>query len=594
MLNQSLKLRAVIVGTIEECSEMRKNLCSSNRFEVLGDIDPYTTLLVQQLNAVKPDLIINASSDPFVDNKLKKHKLPNCNILSARNAELLFCSVIQQSNADHVRNYREKVLFGLKEICHNAYLTQDIKECLTLILSVAINSLKADSGSIMLTDPKRKMLKIEMAHGIDEEIIVSTNQKVGKGIAGKVAHTGKPILLNGRPDPENVTTIERKDVVSSISVPLLINNQAIGVLNLSSKSNFTIFNYDDLKYAADLAQFAAGAIDSSREYTRYKQSSSVHSLLTSANEILHLDYPLQERLNLLMMKIVNSMNGKICNLYKFDKESGTFFIQASSYYDLNRRYTQMIRLNDFFTGRTLRCREQFTFYTSLKKLNIQKCFIAQPLFTNDDLSGLLLLQLIANHSHLDIEKKLLSRVGKYLEREFSQLSLLEGTRLNSIRYSAFSEISCDFSNIHNLRNIARLIVVNTCLLLEAENCILSLFNEVMNCFEVLESFSLRNQTHLRQLEELDKTITSQIMHYNGPILIPDLSQVSFINSNTPGRSVISICLRQNGKTMGALSIYNKSRYNYHDQSSFSSHDRELFKNYSQQIVRILNRFLFIK
>ena len=154
MLNRSIKLRAVIVGTDTECAEMRDALCIPDRFEVLGNIDPYTTLFLQYINSYNPDLIINASTDPSVDAVLQKIKSSSCNVLSALNAKLLFCSVVPEVNKSNTANFRAKVLQGLKDLCHTAYLTRDIKECLTLILSVAINSLNADSGSIMLTDPR--------------------------------------------------------------------------------------------------------------------------------------------------------------------------------------------------------------------------------------------------------------------------------------------------------------------------------------------------------------------------------------------------------------------------------------------------------
>lgn len=591
MLNQSLNFKAVIVGTDEECNEIRNILCTSDRFKDLGFINPYTSSFLSQIQSSNPNLIINASSDPRIDSFLKKTKGTNSCILSALNAQILFCSIITETDKENIRKFRTRILHGIKEICHTAHLTKEVKESLTLILSVAINSLNADCGSIMLTDPRKRMLNIEMAHGINENIINTTRQKIGKGIAGRVAHTGIPLLLNGKNESEFATGNDRRDVVSSISVPLIINNQTIGVLNLSSKNISKVFNLDDLNYASDLAHFAAGVIDSSREYQKNKQTSAIYSLLSSASDILNLNYPLQERLNLLMMKIVNSLNGQICNLYNFDKESNTFYVQASSYYDLNRRYTQMIRLNDFFTGRMLRCREQFTFSLPQKKISLHKCFIAQPLFSNKEISGLLLFQFHTNQNNLENEKKLLEKVAGYLEHEFSQLSLLEGTRLNLIRYSAFSEIVSDLSLIHNIRSIAKMIVVNTCLLFETENCILRLYNEIMNCFEELESFSLKGRAHLEDLKSLDNSIAIQIMNNINPVLINDLSKVSFLNSDVPCKSVISICLRHNGRIMGTLSVYDKSKFSVHDQNNFTSHDRELFRDYSVQVIRMLNRFL---
>ena len=91
----------------------------------------------------------------------------------------------------------------------------------------------------MLLDELDERLKIVSAQGLSQVIVAQTRQKLGQGVAGWVAQSRKPLLLAGdaREDErfEDLFDVE-EELKVSISVPLLLRGEVLGVLNRSSTS----------------------------------------------------------------------------------------------------------------------------------------------------------------------------------------------------------------------------------------------------------------------------------------------------------------------------------------------------------------------
>ncbi|NLE01962.1 MAG: GAF domain-containing protein, partial [Fibrobacter sp.] len=343
------KKKIVIIGSEEESGDLLFRLKLSDRYGEVRHCPPDHDKIKNILTDTNIDIIVNASTDTAITKLLRTADQSKVRIMSSLCAELLLSSSLQIDIERDTEAYRSNILKCLSEMRRTVLLTRNKEELLKQILTHAMEALDADCGSIMLTDPRQRLLKIEMAHGIENDIVKSTVQKIGKGIAGRVARNCKPVIINGKATEDNFHELIDNEANSAISAPMTINNTVVGVLNISRKQSTQMFTNTDLDFAVQLADFAAGVIQTSKEFEISRLNALSHSLLSDTREILHLDYPLQERLNLLMMKLTNSLNGKICNLYQFDKESGTFLVQASSSFDLNKKRMNLIRLNDFFT-----------------------------------------------------------------------------------------------------------------------------------------------------------------------------------------------------------------------------------------------------
>jgi putative nucleotidyltransferase with HDIG domain len=132
----------------------------------------------------------------------------------------------------------------------NSSLSLD--EILPTALTQTLDLLQAKTASVMLLDEKGETLKIRLAHGLSAEIVENTTVRLGERVSGRVAATGEPVLIKGH---------EGDDKDSSLCVPLLANQQVLGVLNIRTKTDGSDFTHQDLELAGQLANIAAAAIE---------------------------------------------------------------------------------------------------------------------------------------------------------------------------------------------------------------------------------------------------------------------------------------------------------------------------------------------
>ncbi len=131
------------------------------------------------------------------------------------------------------------------------------------VVDTACSIIHSDLASLMLINPDNELYIIS-SKGLSEKVIKETKMKIGEGIAGRVASTGKYIFVENietdvrflRPNDE-----ERYVSKSFISVPLKIKTKVIGVLNINSPKNKKQFNDRDLKLITILADQAAMRLD---------------------------------------------------------------------------------------------------------------------------------------------------------------------------------------------------------------------------------------------------------------------------------------------------------------------------------------------
>ncbi|MBU2541582.1 MAG: GAF domain-containing protein [Candidatus Omnitrophica bacterium] len=168
-----------------------------------------------------------------------------------------------------------EILFKIaKEVNSNLGL----KRCLKSIIDNTVEVLNVERSSLMLLDKQKKELRIEYAKGISREVIKKAIVKIGVGVSGWVAKTGKPLLINDISKDRRFRPREKGKYYnqSLLSVPLKARDQVIGVLNVNNKRGKRIFTKDDLELLSALANEASIAVSNARLYQE----------LLSANERL--------------------------------------------------------------------------------------------------------------------------------------------------------------------------------------------------------------------------------------------------------------------------------------------------------------------
>ena len=123
------------------------------------------------------------------------------------------------------------------------------------ILEMSTELLTATSGSLMLLHETEGTLKIEAAKGMTASLAKTMSVAYGEGIAGQVAKSGFPMLVNDIERDTRVATRNRPrfKTKSFISLPLEANDRLIGVLNLADKENGINFTEADLNLAKTMS-----------------------------------------------------------------------------------------------------------------------------------------------------------------------------------------------------------------------------------------------------------------------------------------------------------------------------------------------------
>jgi len=71
----------------------------------------------------------------------------------------------------------------------------DLKKTLYKVLAILSESMKMVRGTIMILNPLRDEITIEVAHGISPNAIANVKYKIGEGVTGRVIQTGEAIAI---------------------------------------------------------------------------------------------------------------------------------------------------------------------------------------------------------------------------------------------------------------------------------------------------------------------------------------------------------------------------------------------------------------
>jgi hypothetical protein len=125
----------------------------------------------------------------------------------------------------------------ITEAAKDLYATIHLDELLITVLDLALNLTQAECGSIMIMDKQTQELTIKVSRGIDQKQVMKTRLKMGEGIAGIAAQDNTPFIIKGTKGNSRIQhLLKRANIKEAVIVPLAIEKQVFGVLNLHTKS----------------------------------------------------------------------------------------------------------------------------------------------------------------------------------------------------------------------------------------------------------------------------------------------------------------------------------------------------------------------
>ncbi|MDP8234081.1 MAG: ANTAR domain-containing protein [Candidatus Saelkia tenebricola] len=153
-----------------------------------------------------------------------------------------------------------------KAITSDLYLEDILKLIVTLTASV----LHAKICSLWLLDEEKSELKIRATQAMSKEYLKERILKVGEGIVGLVAQEKSFLSIQNvldEPKYKEKKLAKKEKLVSMLSVPMMVKNRVIGVINLYT-TTLHKFTKSEMALVSMVADQAAVAIENTELFVR--------------------------------------------------------------------------------------------------------------------------------------------------------------------------------------------------------------------------------------------------------------------------------------------------------------------------------------
>ena len=170
-------------------------------------------------------------------------------------------------------------LARLADIALRASTVDELLEELVVAVRAALGS---DRATMLLLGPANELV-VRAAAGIAPEVAQSVRVPLGEGVAGTIAATRAPTIIDDLALVEPVSAYLREAGGSLAGVPLVFQNRLLGVLHVSSDATHA-FGSEDLEYLKLAAERAAIAMEQARLFERERDIAAAlqQSLLPSS------------------------------------------------------------------------------------------------------------------------------------------------------------------------------------------------------------------------------------------------------------------------------------------------------------------------
>jgi diguanylate cyclase (GGDEF)-like protein len=180
----------------------------------------------------------------------------------------------QKSRATVALGRKMENLSVLYDVSKAMNFMNDLKKTLLLILDKSRSAVNAQKGSIMLLNKETQMLEVKVVRGIDplaekkinDGEMECTKIRLGEGVGGKVAETMQYMVVDDTRKDDRFKKSDASNVQSIVCLPLVADNECIGVMNISNKISGEKFTDEDVSLLLTLAGQVAVTINNANLY----------------------------------------------------------------------------------------------------------------------------------------------------------------------------------------------------------------------------------------------------------------------------------------------------------------------------------------
>ena len=177
--------------------------------------------------------------------------------------EVQVTAAVDQLEKAHIELHRRsetlrqktRTLYLIDRVLTLDATTDDPREMVNGLLTLVGDDMGAQRCSLMLLAPEENMLYLAAARGIAPNVPPGYRVRMGEGVAGKVAATREPLLVQDVDEARSHPLLQDENFTtgSFISFPLVYHGNLVGVVNLTNRAMHGIFVDEDVERVRLLA-----------------------------------------------------------------------------------------------------------------------------------------------------------------------------------------------------------------------------------------------------------------------------------------------------------------------------------------------------
>lgn len=186
---------------------------------------------------------------------------------------------IEEFNREILRRSQE--LSTLNAIAASVSQSLDLQTVMEAALDKVLSLMDADAGGILLWDEAGTGLEYRAHRGLSPAFVEGVARlRPGEGIAGRVAASGQPIVVDDIAVDDRITrdVVRRSGLHSFASIPLTAKDQIVGVMNVARR-DLRRFDTRDMQLLLAIGHQVGVAVENARLWEELKHQEHARSEL---------------------------------------------------------------------------------------------------------------------------------------------------------------------------------------------------------------------------------------------------------------------------------------------------------------------------
>ncbi|HHL40566.1 MAG TPA: GAF domain-containing protein [Deltaproteobacteria bacterium] len=558
-------------------------------YRVSGQIDLKISSDLEELKRVAGlRVIINSLQDEATAAALDDPALRDVEKLSPLGARLLLGArnlvSVRASGAPYVAREAD-LLATLREITDALHLSASREELFSVVLRVALESLRGERGSLMLVSRADGRLTMPVAVGMDEEVRRKIRVPIGSGIAGRMVQEKKPLLIRGKIDGGFAPPGTRRDVKCAVCVPLVSGGEVLGVLNVNSHESEDAFGEQDLNFLTNYASITASIVRRAIELDDMKLDSLKLDFLKDVEFFMSSTVPLRQRLGMICGKLSGVVPGLTAFIYLYDDTKRKLELGGSSVNGLKDATPVSLAMGEGLEGSVaVEDAEEVVLVDRCCEGRFRRAYVSFPLRAKGRFLGTLNGQISSVRGLTEFYESFLREAASYLADSVLRHLEEEREAARIQKLLSVDDIGIDIVSIREPRELMDKVTTAAAMLIGAEGAVLRLRKDAgKQRFQVVSSFGTDDRGVKERFLAVEKDVVAEAVRRNETTVCLDPEKGSpFI------RSVMARPIHQKGMITGVLTLFNKVSETTHDNYGFTAVDKSLLSRFALYVERALS------